>query len=134
MTKLAKIEGVGESYAQKLHEAGIATIESLLEKCASPQGRNELAEKSGISEKLILKWVNQADLTRIKGVSEEYAELLEIAGVDSIPELSHRNPENLLESLTRANSEKHKVRKLPAISQVTDWVGQAKTLPKIVSH
>lgn len=74
------------------------------------------------------------DLSRIKGVSEEYAELLEVAGVDSIPELAHRNPENLLESLTRANSDKKRVKKLPAISQVNDWVGPAKTMPKIVTH
>jgi len=134
MSKLSKIEGVGESYAQKLQESGITSGEILLEKGSSSQGRKEIAEKSGISEKLILKWVNQVDLARIKGVSEEYAELLEVAGVDSIPELAQRNPENLLESLTRANSDKNMVRKLPAISQVTGWVDQAKTLPKIVSH
>lgn len=134
MTKLAKIEGVGESYAHKLEEVGITSTESLLQKGASAQGRKEIADKSGISESLILKWVNQVDLSRIKGVSEEYAELLEVAGVDSIPELAHRNPENLLESLTRANSDKKRVNKLPAISQVTDWVGQAKTMPKIVTH
>jgi len=134
MSKLSKIEGVGDSYAQKLQESGITSGEILLEKGSSSQGRKEIAEKSGISEKLILKWVNQVDLARIKGVSEEYAELLEVAGVDSIPELAQRNPENLLESLTRANSDKNMVRKLPAISQVTGWVDQAKTLPKIVSH
>ena len=83
MSKLEKIEGVGESFAKKLHEAGVTTTDSLLERGSSKEGRKEIAEKSGISEKNILKWVNQVDLARIKGISEEYGELLEVSGVDS---------------------------------------------------
>lgn len=134
MSKLEKIEGVGESFAQKLHEAGITTTDSLLEKGASKDGRKEIAVKSGISEKNILKWVNQVDLARIKGISEEYGELLEVSGVDSVPELAQRRPENLMESLTRVNDSKKLVRKLPSLNQVGKWVEQAKTLPKIVTH
>ena len=134
MSKLEKIEGVGESFAHKLHEAGITSTDSLLEKGSSPNGRKEIAEKSGISEKNILKWVNQVDLARIKGISEEYGELLEVAGVDSVPELAQRKPENLMESLTRVNDSKKLVRKLPSLNQVGKWVDQAKTLPKIVTH
>ena len=134
MSKLEKIEGVGESSAKKLHEAGITTTDSLLEKGASAQGRKEIAEKSGIGEKTILKWVNQVDLARIKGVSEEYGELLEVTGVDSVPELAHRNPESLMDSLTRVNDSKRLVRKLPSLSQLSKWVDEAKSLPKIVTH
>ena len=134
MSKLEKIEGVGESFAHKLHEAGITSTDSLLEKGSSPNGRKEIAEKSGISEKNILKWVNQVDLARIKGISEEYGELLEVAGVDSVPELAQRKPENLMESLTRVNDSKKLVRKLPSLNQVGKWVDHAKTLPKIVTH
>ena len=134
MSKLEKIEGVGESYAQKLHEAGITTTDSLLEKGSSPRGRKDIAEKSGISQKNILKWVNQVDLARIKGISEEYGELLEVSGVDSVPELAQRKPENLMESLTRVNDSKKLVRKLPSLNQVGGWVDQAKTLPRIVTH
>jgi predicted flap endonuclease-1-like 5' DNA nuclease len=134
MSKLEKIEGVGESFSQKLHEAGITTTDSLLEKGSSPQGRKDISEKSGIGEKVILKWVNQVDLARIKGINEEYGELLEVSGVDSVPELAHRKPENLMESLTRVNDSKRLVRKLPSLSQVSKWVDQAKSLPKIVTH
>ena len=95
MAKLTEIEGIGEFYAQKLQEAGIRTTQALLEKGASPQGRKEIAEKTDISEKLIMEWVNHVDLFRIKGVSEEYSDLLEEAGVDTVPELAQRNPENL---------------------------------------
>ncbi len=103
MTRLVNIEGIGEVYAQKLKGAGIATIEALLEKGAIPQGRDELAEAAGISGKLILEWVNHADLFRIKGVAEEYSDLLEEAGVDTVPELAQRNAANLYAKLCEVN-------------------------------
>lgn len=134
MTKLNEIEGVGEAYAHKLKEAGISTRENLLEKGASPEGRKEIASKSGIGEPLILKWVNQVDLSRIKGVSGEYGELLEVAGVDSIPELAQRNPENLFQSLSTVNQEKKLVRKMPTQHQVGNWIDQARALPRMVRH
>ena len=80
MAKLTEIEGIGEAYAQKLQGAGVGTLDQLLEKGAAPTGRKEIAEKTGVSEKLILRWANMADLFRIKGVGEEYADLLEAAG------------------------------------------------------
>ena len=134
MAKLTKIEGVGEFYAQKLQEAGIATTQALLEKGASPQGRQEIAEKTGISETLILEWVNHVDLFRIKGVGEEYADLLEASGVDSVPELAQRNPENLYPRLVAVNQEKKLVRQLPTQAQVSNWVEQAKRLPRVVTY
>jgi predicted flap endonuclease-1-like 5' DNA nuclease len=134
MTKLTTVEGIGEVYSQRLTEAGIQTVEELLEKGTSPAGRKELAEKTGISAKLILKWVNRADLFRIKGVSEEYADLLEIAGVDTVPELAQRNAENLYQRLAEANQEKKLVRRLPSQATVSDWIEQAKGLPRAINY
>jgi len=134
MAKLTEIEGVGEVYAQKLREAGIRTTQALLEKGASPQGRKEIAEKTGISETLILEWVNHVDLFRIKGVGEEYADLLEAAGVDTVPELAQRNPENLYPKLVAVNQEKKLVRQLPTQARVSDWVEQAKRLPRVITY
>ena len=134
MAKLTKIEGVGEFYAQKLQEAGIKTTQALLGKGASPQGRQEIAEKTGISETLILRWVNHVDLFRIKGVGEEYADLLEAAGVDTVPELAQRNPENLYPKLVAVNQEKKLVRQLPTQTQVSNWIEQAKRLPRVITY
>ena len=134
MTKLTKVEGIGEAYAQKLQEAGIVTTEALLEQGATSKGRKKIAEKTGISGKLVLEWVNHVDLFRIKGVSEEYADLLEAAGVDTVPELAQRNPENLYQKLVAANQEKKSVRKLPGQAQVSDWVEQAKGLPRVITY
>jgi len=134
MAKLEVIEGIGDVYAQKLREAGIPTIEALLEAGASPKGRKDLAEKTGIGDALILEWVNLADLFRIKGVGEEYSDLLEEAGVDTVVELAQRNPENLYAKLAEVNVEKELVRRLPTQSQVSDWVAQAKALPRLVTY
>jgi predicted flap endonuclease-1-like 5' DNA nuclease len=134
MTKIAEIEGVGDVYQKKLALAGVATTEALLEKGASPKGRKEVAEKSGISDGLILQWVNHVDLFRIKGVGSEYSDLLEAAGVDTVPELAQRNPENLLEKITAVNQEKKLVRRLPVLTQIKNWVEQAKILPRVVTY
>lgn len=134
MASIIDIEGVGPAFAAKLKEAGVTTVEKLLEKGATPQGREALAVATGIDKGKILKWVNHADLFRIKGVGSEYSELLEAAGVDSPAELAHRVPANLVQKMTELNAAKKLVRKLPVESQVADWVAQAKKLPKVVSH
>jgi predicted flap endonuclease-1-like 5' DNA nuclease len=134
MATLLKVEGIGGIYAQKLREAGIATTQALLEQGASPQGRTKIAEKTGISGTLILEWVNHVDLFRIKGVGEEYSDLLEEAGVDTVPELAQRNPENLHQKLVAVNQAKKLVRRLPTQAQVSDWIEQAKRLPRVVTY
>ena len=134
MTKLTEVEGIGKVYAQKLKDVGIETTEELLEQGATPKGREEIVEQSGISKKLILKWINRADLFRIKGVGEEYADLLEVAGVDTVPELAQRNPENLYQKLLEINQEKDLVRRAPSQAQVSDWVEEAKGLSRVITY
>lgn len=134
MANLINVEGIGESYARQLADAGLTTTQALLETGATPQGRREIAEKTGISPTLILRWVNHVDLFRIKGVSEEYADLLEAAGVDTVPELAQRNPGNLHQKLAEVNAEEELVRQLPSEAQVTSWVQQAKELPRVLTY
>lgn len=134
MTKLSDIEGIGEAYSEKLAEAGIGSLEKLLEICCEKKARKETAEKTGVSEKLILNWVNRADLSRIKGVSTQYADLLECAGVDTVPELAQRNAANLQAKMAEVNEEKNLVRQVPSTSQVESWVAQAKELPRVINH
>lgn len=134
MARLITIEGIGEVYAAKLQDVGLRTTEALLEAAKTPKGRKELAEKAGISGKLILEWANHADLYRIKGVAEEYSDLLEEAGVDTVPELAQRNADNLHAKIVEVNAEKNLVRRLPTQGQVQDWVAQAKDLPRILTY
>lgn len=134
MSNLDKIEGIGPAYMAKLKEAGINSTEQLLEKGATPVGRKELETASGISHTLILRWLNNADLFRVKGIGAEYADLLEAAGVNTIPELAQRNAENLAAKMAEVNETKKLVRKVPTAAQVTDWVAQAKALPRVLTY
>lgn len=134
MATIEAIEGIGEVYADKLREVGVSTVEKLLEEGASKKGRADLAESTGISEKLILTWTNHADLFRITGIASQYAELLEAAGVDTVVELSTRNAENLCNRMEEVNEEKNLVRRPPALSMVEDWVAQAGKLPRVMTY
>jgi predicted flap endonuclease-1-like 5' DNA nuclease len=134
MSNIIDVEGIGVVYARKLRQAGIATSENLLEKGATPAGRERIAKDTGISSVRILRWVNHVDLFRIKGIESQFAELLEAAGVDTVPELSQRNPANLLAALAEVNQKKHLVRRLPSQDQVAGWIEQAKKLPRVVTY
>lgn len=132
--KVIDIEGVGDVYAEKLIAAGIEKVDELLAKCATPKGRQALADATGISDKLILRWTNHADLFRIKGVGPQFSELLEAAGVDTVKEFRHRVPENLQPKLEETNAEKHLVRRVPSLKEVTKMIEQAKELPPVVTY
>jgi len=134
MPKLTEIEGIGEAFSAKLKELGITTTEQLLEAGSTKKGRDELADKSGISPKLILKWVNRADLFRVKGIGQEYSDLLEAAGVDTVVELGTRNASNLYSKLVEVNNAKNLVRKLPSLEVIKDWIEQAKKLPRKIEY
>ncbi|MCQ2222083.1 MAG: DUF4332 domain-containing protein [Prevotella sp.] len=132
--KVETIEGVGAVYGEKLNAAGINTTEDILAKCANPKGRKELAEATGISEKLILKWTNHSDLMRINGIAGQFAELLEASGVDTVKELKHRVPANLKAKLDEVNEAKNLVNRVPALSEIEKMVEQAKELEPLLTY
>jgi predicted flap endonuclease-1-like 5' DNA nuclease len=134
MPNLEEIEGVGGAYAAKLAEAGLSTTDDLLAAGGTAEGRAGIAGQTGIPESVILEWVNHADLFRIKGVGSEYADLLEAAGVDTVPELAQRNAASLTTALETANEAKSLVRAVPSESQVADWIEQASKLDRAVHH
>ncbi|MEL6650071.1 MAG: DUF4332 domain-containing protein [Bacteroidota bacterium] len=134
MASISAIEGIGRIYAQKLSEYGIKTVEDLLDQCGSRSGRQKVSKDTAIDASKLLNWVNKADLFRIKGISTQYSDLLEAAGVDTVKELQHRNAANLLEKMREVNRAKKLVRQVPALSQVESFVEQAKSLEPRVSH
>ena len=134
MAKLEMVEGIGSKYADTLRQAGIGSTKSLLNKGATPTGRKQIARDTGLSAKLILEWVNHVDLFRIKGVGEEYADLLEEAGVDTVVELAQRSPDNLHAAILETNQSKKLVRRPPSKNMVHDWVKMAKKLPRKIEY
>lgn len=131
---IIEIEGIGPQMAEKLKAAGIATTEQLLAAALTPKDRRELAGRTGIAEALILKWANLADLMRISGVAEEYSELLEAAGVDTVKELKTRVAANLAKAMADVNEKRKLVRQLPSESMVEKWIAEAKTLPPTLTY
>ncbi|MBO5796241.1 MAG: DUF4332 domain-containing protein [Bacteroides sp.] len=132
--KIEQIEGIGAAYAEKLNAAGIKTTEDLLEKCASRKGRLAIAEETGISAKLILKWTNHADLFRINGIAGQFAELLEAAGVDTVKEFRHRVPANLQPKLEAVNAEKNLCNRVPSVTELEKMIAQAKELEPLITY
>jgi predicted flap endonuclease-1-like 5' DNA nuclease len=132
--KVEEIEGIGEKIGAKLREAGINSTDKLLAGTKTKKQRKDLAESTGISEKLVLKFANMADLFRINGIGEEYSELLEVAGVDTVPELAMRNAENLTKKMEEVNEKKKLVRRTPSLKEVEKWIDEAKTLPRVLEY
>lgn len=130
--KIIDIEGIGNVNAKKLVEAGINTVDDLLQKAKTPAGRKALEETTGISGKSILKWTNHADLMRINGVGPQFSELLEAAGVDTVKELKHRVADNLQQKLEEINNKRNLVNRVPSVSEVQKMIDQAKELPAIM--
>jgi predicted flap endonuclease-1-like 5' DNA nuclease len=133
---MASITAVGlpTRDATKLRKNGVRTTDSLLRVAATKTGRRSLAGKTKLSERDVLGWVNRADLMRVKGIGPEYADLLEVAGVDTVKELRTRNPENLLETMTELNARKRLVRRLPTSGMVDDWIAAARDLDPMVKY
>ena len=132
--KIIDVEGIGPVYAEKLQAAGIKTSGDLLEKGKTAKGRKELAEATGISGKLILTWVNHADLYRINGVGPQFAELLEAAGVDTVKEFARRNAENLVAKMNEVNEQHKRVGRVPSVTEVQRMIDQAKEMPGVVTY
>ena len=132
--KIEDIEGIGPVKGKKLREAGVNSTASLLASTVTPKQRKVLAEKSGLDEAQILKFANMADLDRVKGIGSEYAELLEAAGVDTVPELSKRKAANLAQAMAAVNGAKKLVRQLPSEKQVAKWIENAKALPRVLKY
>ena len=136
MPTISAIEGIAVKNAEKLRGIGIKTTEALLERGATKKGRAAIVAEAKITEKQCLTWVNHADLMRIKGVSSQYSELLEAAGVDTVKELRRRNAENLCEAMEAANNRRKNklVQRCPSGKVIQKWVDQAKALPPIVKY
>lgn len=134
MARIAEISGVGPANAEKLGAVNIKTTEDLVAAAATPDARKALAEATGFSASTILKWANRADLHRVKGIGEQYSDLLEAAGVDTVPELAQRRADHLVKKLAEVNEAHKLVRQLPAESQVVNWIEQAKALPRMLHY
>jgi predicted flap endonuclease-1-like 5' DNA nuclease len=131
---ITDIEGIDGEAASTLKSVGIRSTLRLLEAARTVKGRKALAEKTCFDEKQLLCWANVADRMRVKGISKEYAELLHVAGVDTVKELKYRNPANLAKAMADANKKRKVVRFLPSEKLVERWIEHAKKLPLKITY
>jgi nucleotidyltransferase/DNA polymerase involved in DNA repair len=134
MAKLLEIEGIGKTFALKFEALGLKTTTALLKRASTLKGRRELAQALEVSEKRLLKWVNRADLMRVKGVGSQFSDLLEEAGVDTVKELRNRVPQNLHAKMLEVNARRNLARRDPTLEEVRSWVAVARSLPVVVTH
>lgn len=132
--KIEEVEGIGPEYGQKLRDVDIQTTEDLLRRCGDKKGREGVSTETSISEKHLLEWVNLSDLMRINGVAEEFADLLEEAGVDTVKELATRNAENLAAAMAEVNEKKNLTNRVPSAETTQKWIDEAGTMDPMVSH
>jgi len=131
---IADIDDIGPDEVMMLKRVGIRTTSRLLDAAKSPKDRKALATRTGIDEKRLLKWANSADRMRIKGVGDDYAELIHAAGVKTVRDLKHRNAKRLTEAMARANRQRKLVDFLPSEKSVQRWIEHAKKLPLKISY
>lgn len=120
--------------ANRLVEFGIGSTDRLLLIAAHKQGREDIAEETGIKEERLLQLVHVADLLRVKGVGPEYCLLLDEVGVHTLKQLGRRSAERLYEDLIERNDESRVVRRMPSPSDVDDWVEGAKLLDSLIRY
>jgi predicted flap endonuclease-1-like 5' DNA nuclease len=134
MQSIEKIHGIDPVIAARLRNAGVTTTKALLKAAGTRKGRREIAQRAGIPDALLLRFVNHADLMRINGIGWQISYLLEEAGVDSVPELAHRNAVNLRKQLQEANQRLNVVRQIPSADRVCAWIGTARGMRAVVTH
>lgn len=131
---IKKMDGSDALFLGRLRQAGVRNGTLLLNRAKDRPGRRALSAETGIQEAVILRLANRADLQRIRGIGQDYSELLEAAGVCTVKDLRNRNARNLAAALTQVNAERRLVREAPGEKRVANWIDQAKRLPAVITH
>jgi predicted flap endonuclease-1-like 5' DNA nuclease len=126
------IEGIGPAYGNKLRNSGVKVVDDLLRAGSTRRKRRVLANKVEVAPATLLKWVYRADFFRIRGIGTQYSSLLESAGVNTVADLSRRNPKNLHASLKAINRKKNLVRRIPPYRTIQRWIKNAGNLTRII--
>ena len=131
---LVAVTGMSVDEATALYNVGVEKASDMMELAMLPDGRAAIAEATGLDPDVVLYYSKKLDLMRVDGVGVKYAELLLAAGVDTVPELATRNPSNLAKKMATVNETEQIVEALPSEEQVSDWVAEAKELPRMLYY
>ena len=134
MTRLSGARGITPDDLALLKQQGITTSDDLLKRGAAYEGRDALAVQTGIDELTLTRLVGRADLERVNGIAWDSATLLQVAGIESVPELVIAEPETLLTRLAEANEAQQIVKRTPSAKQVQTWIAAARDIPALITY
>lgn len=126
--RLEAVDGIGPAYAKRLMQAGVLSTAALVERGSTAAEITRLAEQTGLPTASIESWVKDADLTRIKGVGEEYMGLLNAAGIGSISGLATADPEELRSEIVSVHADTGMAETLPSQATIKGWITSAKRM------
>ncbi len=113
-----------------MNDAGYPALLLLFRAGASPEGRLQIAEKTGLEPDLILGWINAIDLLRVKGLKNDHLPILKSVGVDRIVQLAAEDPTSLYQKMIDLGPDAPTA--IPSKPEVVSWVEQARQLPQII--
>ena len=131
MDDLEKLQGISKAQIAKLKKAGVDSLDDLLVRASTREGRLELAGKTRISGNRLLNWVHRADLMRVRGIDDDYARVLARAGVTSVVDLSTRNPAELAGQVEVAATVEA-AKRTPRRASLAKWIEEARHLVRHV--
>lgn len=110
----------------------IGNTQTLMLHCSTKEGRQRVAQASGIDERQLLAWVQRLDLFRVKGIGGDYADLLSALGVENLKDLAAKRADTLHAKMAEVNKSRLIVRQLPTLRRVEQWVTKARDIsPKV---
>jgi hypothetical protein len=127
---LNEIESINYYYKKKLAKRGIFNTVDLLDRCSDDYKIIRFAKMTGLSRRLLRKWVKLANIMRIKGIGEEYARLLIALGYGSLEALSKEKSEDLFQKIKTFDKSKFRIKRLPSVKEIKLWVKSAQELIK----
>ena len=104
---------------------GVTTTRDLLTLSGDADRRREISAHTGLTEDTLLRWIRIADLMRIGGIDESYAECLLRVGVRGVGELRGRRAAELAIELSRVNETLELVPVTPSVSTLDLWIRHA---------
>jgi hypothetical protein len=126
--------GVNHQHTQALRKEGVFTSEHMLRVGRTEEGREKLAEKTGLPLSAILELVKLADLSRIPGLARKRARLYYDAGLDTMDKIAKSDPEKMQKMFVEFVERTGFDGTPPPSSEAAFAVKLAKYLPRVVEY
>ena len=122
---LNEIKDIEASTLLKLAAMQINTTKDLWKLCKNDDAIYDLAEKIGVEDFAIQRWISISQLLRVANIEADDAVLLEATEIYSLADLSSQKPGRLGEKLAKNNEREKILSQLPDESKLAGWIEHA---------